>query len=97
MFHNIVELLSPELAKFLRDNDALKAFIDNCPNKVGELDESYLVGIDSIMGCPFTYYDSPEGKDYWMDLSNRFEATLSTPTFPDKCMFDKSFNEVFGK
>lgn len=96
MYHNILELLSPELAKFLREHDALKQFIDNCPQKVGELDERHLLGIDSIMGCPFTYFDSPEGNHYWMDLSNKFEATLATPSFPASDTFDKSFNEVFG-
>ena len=95
MFHNILELIDQDLLKFLRENDALDNFIKNCPNKVGELPEHHLAGIFTIIGCPFTYFNTPEGNEYWLDLSAKFEATLETPTYPDS-YFEKQFNEVFN-
>lgn len=90
MFHNIEELIAPKLAEFLRKNDAYKAFIDNCPNKVGELAEHYITaGIDSLLGCPFTYFDTDQGSHYWYTLSNKFEATLLEPSYPDTCKYSK--------
>ena len=96
MFHNISELIAPALAAFLRKEGVYEAFVANCPNKVGELSEHYItVGIDSFLGCPFTYFDSPQGSKYWEDLSNKFEATLPVPSFPDTCVFEESFNRIF--
>ena len=67
--------INPDIKDFLQQNNAYEAFIANCENQGCTQEDIELLSEycwDSWLAAAFIWYITPEGKDYWLNLSRKF-------------------------